>query len=129
MRTKSQEEINALRASTNANQAQAELFRAQSRTILSRAAGAVRGGPPVDDQPRELRMYGAKVKRDPKAFSRAQQVQDEYGDVVENIIGIPSFMWSAAGAYGKWERRQRKALMDYFRGKGKSHTPPGPTVP
>jgi len=101
---KSDAEVDALKASSEAQRAQADLYRAQSRTLISKTRSAAIGGPRVDDQPpkaKKLRMFGSDIERDASRFSTAQDVQDEFGDVAENVVGIPSFGWSALRAADK----------------------------
>lgn len=86
-------QLDQIAASTDAQRAQAELFRAQSRTLLSKTANAAVGGPRVDGDklPPTLKVFGHDVKRKHKLFSSAQDVSDEYGDLIEALVGIPSF--------------------------------------
>lgn len=99
---KSQGEIDALAASTDANKAQAELFRAQSRTLIARSRSAAIGGPRVNDDPQPVKAFGGTLMRDPKMFSSAQRAQDEYGDFIENLVGIPSAIWAGARGADRW---------------------------
>lgn len=92
---KTEAEIQATHADTEARKAQAELFRAQSRSILTNATKAAIGGPSMGDKAKTLTMFGGKIARDPRAFSSAQDVQDDFGDIAENIVGVPSLAWSA----------------------------------
>lgn len=115
---KSEEEIKALQADTDARTAQAELYRAQSRTLQSRISSRAIGGPPVSDQmPPEITMFGGKLRRDPNAFSSAQRVQDEYGDIMENVVGIPSFGWSVIRAMDERNQRRQQKFFDYTRSR------------
>lgn len=87
----------ALKADIESRRAQAELYRSQSRTLISKAASNAQGGPGDDSLPvpKTIRIGGVPLKRDPSKFSSAQDAQDEYGDLVEQIVGVPAFIDSA----------------------------------
>lgn len=87
---KSQEELRALKADTMAKEAQAELFRAQSRSIVSRATNAVRGGPDMRNGA-PLDFFGWKLPKT-SGTSDAQYWGDRYSDIVENFVGTLGFM-------------------------------------
>jgi hypothetical protein len=99
---KTEEEIDQIKADSEARRAQAELYRTQSRTIIQKAANQAIGGPRIDGgrPPKTIRIGGVPFTRDPKRFSSAQDAQDEFGDVIENIVGIPSFVWSGIRSAG-----------------------------
>jgi len=88
------------RANARLTEANATLAEAQSRT-LARAGrqppGATIGGN-NNTIPPEMRIMGERVRRDASLFSRAQTVQDEMGDVAENVVGVPSLIWSLLNA-------------------------------
>lgn len=78
------------------NEAETAQLLSQSRTIAREARqppGATTGGH-VSEVPPENRVFGERVRRDPRLFGRAQSVQDEFGDVAEQVVGTPSFLWS-----------------------------------
>lgn len=80
-----------LAADTDARKAQAELYRAQSRTMIANAQRAAIGGPKLNaDTPKPITSFGITGTRDPKKFSSAQDVSDEYGDIVESLHGAAS---------------------------------------
>lgn len=86
-----QAQIDNLAADTDARKAQAELYRAQSRTMIQNAARAAIGGPKLNaDTPKPITTFGFTGTRDPKKFSSAQDVSDEYGDIIEALHGVPS---------------------------------------
>lgn len=99
---KTEEEINATKADTQARLAQADLFRAQSRSILANAASGVRGGAVRSSPVKDITGFGATIRRDPSLFSSAQDVSDEFGDVAENLIGIPSMIQAAGRKALDW---------------------------
>lgn len=111
---KSQAELDSLRADTDARRAQADLYKAQSRTLLSRAARNALGGPPLQDTPPNLKIFGGGVTRDPNMFSSAQKVQDEFGDIMENVVGIPSFAWSVGKNVDSWADRAERTLREFL---------------
>lgn len=99
---KSDAEIAALNSNTEVNKAQAELYRAQSRTLVARATNAVRGGPRINDQPPTAPLSFMGTKLNPvSGTSPAQSWQDRYGDVIENAVGIPSFFYDSASHINK----------------------------
>lgn len=101
---KSEEEINALRADTAARNAQADLYRAQSRTLLARTASSAIGGPSVKANPqaKPITVGGVTFTRDPSKFSSAQDASDEYGDIIENVVGIPAFAEAGVRNINRW---------------------------
>lgn len=115
---KTEEEIGALRADTEARRAQAELYRAQSRSIISAAGSHATGGPRPGsgDVAKNLKMFGQDIQRDPTKFSTAQDVQDEFGDIVENFVGLPSIAWSVGQNINKRLPTDAE-IVDYLRGK------------
>lgn len=111
---KSQAELDALAADTEARRAQADLYRAQSRTLIQRSANKAIGGPPVDTTPNPIRMFGVPITRDPSKFSKAQDAQDEFGDIVEQLVGVPSFVYSTGKEAIKQIPTDRE-ILDKFR--------------
>lgn len=99
---KTEEEINATKADTEARLAQADLFRAQSRSIIANAASGVRGGAVRSSPAKDITGFGATIRRDPSLFSSAQDVSDEFGDVAENLIGIPSMIEATGRKFLDW---------------------------
>jgi len=97
----SQEKL--LAASTEAQLAQAELFRAQSRSLIAGAASAAIGGPDLTWDPRlpetasPMKLFGQDfVPRD--GDPPAQRAQDWYGELGEMIQGLSNFMRSNPGS-------------------------------
>lgn len=66
---------------------------ASSRSLI---AGARRGA--TDPSPPTVRSMGVDFQRDPTKYSSADVVQQEFGEVGENIVGIPALInaWSRA---------------------------------
>jgi len=97
----SQEKLIA--ASTEAQLAQAELFRAQSRSLIQRAANAAVGGPDLTWDP-----HGVTTSAPMKLFGQdfvprsgdppAQKAQDWYGEAGEFIQGLSNFVRSNYGS-------------------------------
>lgn len=118
---KTEEEINATKADTQARLAQADLFRAQSRSIIANATSGVRGGAVRSSPVKDITLFGDTIRRNPANFSSAQDVSDEYGDLAEALVGIPSMLDAASRPYLDWydnskAGRIEKAFGDYWRG-------------
>jgi hypothetical protein len=121
---KTEEEIDQIKADSEARRAQADLYRTQSRTLIQKAANQAIGGPRIDGgrPPKTIRIGGVPFTRDAKRFSSAQDAQDEFGDIIENIVGIPSFIWSGTKAAGDSIPSDREiidAAKRWYRGKRK----------
>lgn len=105
---KSREEIEALRADTRARNAQAELYRAQSRSLISRATGSAREKP-------ALKIAGLSVSKNP-GWSDAQDVQDRYGDLIENVYGlgvVAADTWHNNKGKVLWKTRPQQVDWDF----------------
>lgn len=106
------------RANARLTEAQADLATAQSRTIAAQARqppGATRGGN-RNDTPPEVRVFGERLRRDASRFSSAQRVQDEYGDIPENVVGLPSMLWAMLQArQRRFNRSEDKRTAEEYR--------------
>jgi len=96
-------------ASTEAQLAQAELFRTQSRTMLANAANAAIGGPALKGSgPPSWDVQSAQSSAPMQLFGQdfvprsgdppAQRAQDWYGEAGEFIQGLSNFMRSNPGS-------------------------------
>lgn len=97
------------RASTEAQLAQAELFRIQSRTMIADAANAAIGGPSLKGSgPPHWSVQDAESTSPMQLFGQdfiprtgdppAQRAQDWYGEAGEFIQGLSNFMRSNYGS-------------------------------
>lgn len=124
---KTEEEIGQIRADTEARKAQADLYRAQSRSVISNMTNSVRGGPSgvnsKDDPVKPVNMFGVTLNRNPDLFSSAQRSEDEYGDVVQQIVGTGSAIEAGSRAmlkaydntaFGKADRKFSKRFYDWW---------------
>lgn len=119
---KTEEEIAALKSQTDAQQAQAELFRAQSRSIIQNATAKGRGafgGAGYDSLEGTNYLFGDNLNRKSKT-SRAQKWEDDYGNIVGDVMGMLAFLGDGAIKTNEQMSIADKRLRDFLARKLKS---------
>jgi len=92
-------------------QAQTALLNARSRSV---SMGARQPAGTVSPVPIRSGDLGTVTRNE--RYSRAQDAQDEFGDVVENVVGIPSYMESILmNMEGREKMRQRRRYGEILR--------------